>query len=162
MGIKVNITTDGLTQVLRELEKLKDPVDQATADKVGEEVVAEMKSLIASGKSPIAAKGNFPRYINPKKYPGTKKPKSPVNLFLTGKFLNALRASTKKGSTGIDTYVGFRSSAQAEKERGHRDGANGQPERPIIPQGEESFVLSIRNIIRKIYEERIAVLTKKK
>jgi len=162
MGIRVNITTDGLQDVLKQLERLKDPIDKPTADLVGKEVVDEMKSLIASGKSPIAGNGNFPRYINPKKYPGKQKPASPVNLFLTGKFLAALRATTKKGDTGIDTYVGFRSSNQSKKESGHREGVNGQPSRPIIPDGDESFVLSIRKIIRKIYEDRIDFLTRKK
>ena len=162
MGIRVNITTDGLQGVLKQLEKLKDPIDKPTAELVGTEVVEEMKSLIASGKSPIAGNGAFPKYINPKKYPGKQKSKSPVNLFLTGKFLAALRATTKKGTTGQDTYVGFRSSNQAKKESGHREGVNGQPERPIIPIGDESFVLSIRKIIREIYEARIDFLTKKK
>ena len=94
------------------------------------------------------------------KYPG-KKPR-PVNLFLSGAFLSSLKANITGAAGNVGIEIGFfPGSKDAEgveaylKEQGHREGANTQPERPIIPIGTEDFAQTIQNSIWKIIEEAI-------
>lgn len=114
-----------------------------------------MKSLIGSGRSPIKGRGRFPRYKNPKKYPGSRKSDSPVNLRLTGDFLDDLTYDTNPSGDGYTTDIGYFTEESRKKEEGHRAGANGQPKRPTIPARNETFVNQIREEILKIYEKRI-------
>lgn len=90
-----------------------------------------------------------------------KKPR-PVNLTLHGDFLNALQAKVTGtfGAHGIEVgfFPGWKDDKGVEaytKEEGHREGANGQPKRPIIPIGTEDFAQRIQNIIWEIIEEEI-------
>lgn len=85
---------------------------------------------------------------------GSKRPR-PVNLFLTGKFLNALESHVTGTAGHFGIEIGFFDAKQAVKEQGHREGANGQPQRPIIPINREDFAQSIQNAIWKIIEEEI-------
>jgi hypothetical protein len=95
------------------------------------------------------------------KYPFTKfaisqgKKPRPVNLLLTGEFLFHLEAVVTgvAGKHGLE--IGFFDAKQAAKETGHREGANGQPQRPIIPLAREDFVASITNAIYKKIEEAL-------
>lgn len=79
----------------------------------------------------------------------------PVNLYLGGEFLDDLEPTPTRNGVSI----GFSSKLSQEKERGHREGANGQPERPIIPQGREQFSPSIYrrivDIVQKIVQKKI-------
>lgn len=103
---------------------------------VGQTVVDEMKSRIARGQSPIQGNGRFPRYKNPSKYPGNKKPHRPVNLELTGQFLNSLQPTANARLANPlqrSVRIGFTNTLARKKEQGHREGVNGQPSRPIIP-----------------------------
>lgn len=90
-----------------------------------------------------------------------KKPR-PVNLYLHGDFLEALQAHVTgtAGSFGLEIgfFPGWTDAKGVEaylKEQGHREGANGQPQRPIIPIGTEDFAQTIQNAIWKIIEEEI-------
>lgn len=83
-----------------------------------------------------------------------KKPR-PVNLILTGDFLLALEKSVTKSAEGIGLEIGFFEEKEAVKEQGHREGANGQPERPIIPVGREEFAQTILNAVFKKIEKII-------
>jgi len=131
------------------------PIDQRTAEQVGVQVIKEMKSLVSKGISPIDGEGKFPKYKNPQKYPGSRKAKSPVNLKLSGDFLNALSHRLTAESFGKGTELFF-SNGQDIKEIGHRDGARGQPERPIMPsEKNEQFVRIIRDVYTELYRERI-------
>lgn len=131
------------------------PLDRTTMNKVGETVVKEMKEMIASGISPIEGKGKFPRYKDPKKYPGSKKSKSPVDLRLKGDFLESLTHDEKPASFGYNTEIHY-SQKEEIKERGHRAGANGQPSRPTLPtRSGEDFAVRIRQKFISIMRERI-------
>lgn len=78
----------------------------------------------------------------------------PVNLELSGAFLADLKAKpTPKGVT-----IGFGTELSELKEQGHREGVNGQPRRPIIPEGDEDFSPSIYrrilSVVSSILKER--------
>lgn len=90
-----------------------------------------------------------------------KKPR-PVNLRLHGDFLEALRSQVvgTMGSYGLEIgfFPGSRDRKGVEawvKEQGHREGANGQPSRPIIPVGTEEFAQVIQNTIWEMIEAEI-------
>lgn len=94
------------------------------------------------------------------KFPN-KRPR-PVNLFLSGDFLDALQAHVvgTAGDFGIEIgfFPGWKDANGVEayvKEQGHREGANGQPQRPVIPIGTEDFAQTIQNAIWEIIEEVI-------
>lgn len=141
------------------LAELKKPINRDTAIAVNKAVIAEMKDMITKGISPIEGTGRFPGYKNPKKYPGKKKPKTPVNLTLTGKMLKALKGfvePTKSGYASVIQYTG----GEEVKEEGHREGANKQPKRPTIPliNKGENFAQRILRVISRIYRDRIKTL----
>jgi hypothetical protein len=117
-------------------------------------------SLLRAKTAQKKAKQGYP-YSVQKKYPG-KKPR-PVNLFLSGAFLSALTYLTKEKSDGkISVTIGFDDPDQAIKEKGHREGANGQRKRPIIPrQSTESFNQTIRLDITRLIKDAIAKATKR-
>jgi len=79
---------------------------------------------------PYSVKNKFP-----------SKRERPVNLFLSGRFLNDLRAKPLK--RGLE--FGFYTKLSTNKELGHREGANTQPERPIIPVRNERLNRTIYN-----------------
>lgn len=90
-----------------------------------------------------------------------KKPR-PVNLKLTGHFLDHLRMKVTGtlGEHGIEIgfYSGDKDRRGVEawlKEEGHRLGANGQPSRPIIPIGTEEFAQVIQDLIWREVEKEI-------
>lgn len=107
----------------------------------------KLSSSIETRKSAI-------RDIKADKYPynteefkqGSKRVR-PVNLFLTGEFLFHLEAVLVGVAGKYGLEIGFFTPDQAIKEIGHREGANGQPKRPIIPIDREDFAQSIQNII---------------
>lgn len=149
-----------LKDIAEKAASLKTPIDKPTAKAVGEAVVSEIKSQISKGNSPIEGNGKFPAYKNPKRYPGDRKPKTPVNLELEGDFLDSLDYSIFPNSTGYGTEIGY-SSSQEIKEEGHRKGARGQPKRPSLPSRRgEDFSAKIRKIFASFYRERIKAIFK--
>lgn len=110
---------------------------------------------IARGVSPITGK-RFDAYKDPKKYPGNKKPPRPVNLKLSGDFLKSLRVkAVNVRRESIDYRVYFNKESSRKKEQGHREGAGGQPKRPIIPIESESYtdkiVVALKRAIVKLF-----------
>lgn len=79
------------------------------------------------------------------KHPG--KQVRPVNLRLSGEFHKNLDAQGQVLPGRVILSIGFTDSESEAKERGHREGANGQPERPIIPVGQERFTPAIEKIM---------------
>jgi hypothetical protein len=80
-------------------------------------------------------------------FPG-KKPR-PVNMFLSGEFLKNLIAKV----TGKKLEVGFFEEPWESYEQGHREGANGQAKRPIIPTGDgEQFSDTIYRRLVKVVQ----------
>lgn len=155
MAFKVNIDLEISPQLQKALKDASKPIDQATAKRVGIDVVKAMKAQILNGNSPIEGDGKFPAYKNPKKYPGKLKSRSPVNLKLSGKFLNALKADVENGTYGQSTTI-YYSGKEQVKEQGHREEANRQPYRPTIPsEKNETFIKVIREIYLKLYQDRI-------
>lgn len=112
-----------------------------------------MKEMISRGSSPIAGNGRFPAYKNRKKYPGKQKPATPVNLYLTGKFLSQLVAQVSPVRGNI--RIGFNSKYGKTLEQGHREGAKGQPSRPIIPEENERLAKPIRAAILELYTNAV-------
>lgn len=154
---------EALEAARRKIEELKKPIDEGTATLLGASVVSEMLRMIQSGLSPIEGVGRFPGYKNPDRYPGKNlmgkwvKPKTPVNLTLSGDFLAALDFRIVFDDAGKAPEIGYFDAAQAKKEQGHREGANGQLIRPTIPLTRlgEQFSATINRVIRKIFNERI-------
>ena len=149
-----------IKNLAKKVEDISRPIDKKTAENVGKAIVNTMLDEIGDGNSPITGK-KFPKYKNPSKYPGSRKPKSPVNLELTGQFLDALKYRVNNLTTGWSTTIGYLNSKKAQlKESGHREGVNGQPKRPTIPTSAEGFSAKIRKAFIKIYSDRISKLTK--
>lgn len=124
---------------------------------IGNMVIADMKSMISKGTSPIRGRGRFPGYKDSSKYPAKinknypdKRPR-PVNLKLSGDFLDELEAQPATAKV----YVGFWDSLSKKKESGHREGVGGQPSRPIIPSKNEEFALSITKKVEREFEKKV-------
>lgn len=156
-------------QLAQELARVQKKVDKdiTTTDRqaIGNATVEKMKGLIAAGISPIEGRGRFPEYkavkerrksktsSRGKKSKGTGAPTGypytadpffnkkvrPVNLFLSGEFLDDLKARIRGGQI----IIGFAKKKSQLKELGHREGAGGQPKRPVIPTATEKFNASV-------------------
>lgn len=151
MRFKGRIDLRAADFIVDKLDELMKPTTQADAKEIGDACLKEMKSLISKGISPIKGTGipsRFPSYKNPDRYPGKRKSKSPVNLKLSGDMMNDLDYDVVKSASGYSAQLGYSSSKEQVKELGHREGANGQPIRPTVPQGNlgETFASSIQNV----------------
>lgn len=148
---------EALKSRLKSLHTLTQP----EARDVGQRAVERMKRLISAGQSPIEGPGisaRFAPYKKPERYPGKRKPHSPVNLRLTGEMLDDLHYGIRPdGEGGFVAEIGYTDTKQILKESGHREGQNGQPRRPTIPDPSrgESFVSSITDAYRKVVLDAI-------
>lgn len=145
-----------ITQIYKATD-MKKIFNRAEMKRIGDLVVEEMLSDTEAGRSPLTGAA-FPAYKNPKKYPGKKKPSRPVNLRLTGQFLQSLKYQIVEARNRIGLEIGFSNRLAALKELGHRNGANRQPKRPLIPRGKqrlrEGINKKIRVLIRSIIDKR--------
>lgn len=95
-------------------------------------------------------------------YPNKKR--RPVNLYLSGDFLDNLGELTEDRKLGKDFNVslGFKGKF-AKYEQGHREMANGQGFRPIIPikEGNETFVVTIQKLYVDLIRQAIKNYRKK-
>jgi hypothetical protein len=115
---------------------------------------AQLRRAISSSKRKESQlRKGYPFSVQDK-YPN-KKPR-PVNLFLSGDFLSNLDWRIKQNAKNILVEIGFYDKPSKQKESGHRDGVNGQPKRPIIPQGAESFNRIVTAEIMKIVKAAVA------
>jgi hypothetical protein len=152
---------------LKDIQKLLSEAPAKAAltskGKIAALVKEKILSLVAKGISPIEGNGRFPAYKpkNKKKptYPDTvknafpSKRRRPVNLYLSGDFLKSLRS---RGLNVNLIVVDFADEYGDTLELGHRQGANGQAKRPILPTARgESFTKVIRAAILKEYREAI-------
>lgn len=146
-------------------DAIKD-VSRREVESLGKEIVTEMKDMISKGVSPIQGDGRFPGYKKGypnsarSRYPGKRS--RPVNLKLSGEFLDALTFKVLGSSPNYRVQVGFFDSENALKEKGHREGANGQEKRPVIPQGSETFAKSIQTLIIDQFRAALERSLKKK
>lgn len=111
---------------------------------------------IASGKQ----KKGYP--YNTKEFKEGKKFPRPVNLFLTGAFLQALTFAFKRTENQkMIVEIGwFGDPENAIKEKGHREGANGQPKRPTLPRGNERWNQTIQLDIIKLLRDAVTKAAK--
>lgn len=159
--LKLSLNADKLRALTVKLREAgSKPIDRDTAKLIGTTTIKLMRELIASGNSPIYGKGKFPKYKDPKRYPGKKKSHEPVNLYLSGDFLKSLDYKLIPDKIGFKTKVGYFEDDQLVKEQGHRKGTNKQPKRPTIPKGKEEYVKAIRSAVVEIYQKRINKLLK--
>jgi hypothetical protein len=122
-------------RIAKEAKKLGEgSADPRYASRAASKVGSKLASL-KSRTYPFSVQDEFP----------DKKPR-PVNLRLSGKFLSKLKYQVKSKNV---VEVGFFDQYGKDLEDGHREGTNGQLERPIIPQEGEKFVNSIRLAILK-------------
>lgn len=135
------------------------------------EVIAEMKDLISKGISPVRSAGRFPGYLHSGKkgkYPDSVKHKypakrdRPVNLWLSGDFINSLGYRIYEAKFGFGFEVGYFDPEEAKKEEGHAIGQNGQPKRPTIPSTQEEFAVRIQRLIYRRFKEAISRFVKSK
>jgi hypothetical protein len=179
--VKVSIDASSFQDLLTQFG---DAFTQRVSDSLGTQVIIKMRDLIGKGVSPIEKHGRFPEYkaqqqekgkskkakaTLKKKYPDTilnkfpNKRRRPVNLELSGKFLdNGLEQWNEGLKQKFSVAIGFKKKPFVDYERGHREQANGQGFRPIIPQQQEKFVKSIRLIIDDLIKEAIDSYINKK
>jgi len=163
MSIKLEVTFQVSPKLAKALKDIKKPINKETAEEMGEVIVDEMKRLIATGQSPIKGNGRFPKYKDPKKYPGKQKAKSPVNLELSGDFLDDLASRPVTDPFGYAAEITYKGKKSQDKELGHREGANDQPKRPSLPsKSGEDFVQVIKTKVTKIIRDRILSVLKGK
>lgn len=148
---KVTKPSDVAKRLKRDIQTKADMqriLNPRVMQEIADVTVEEMLAGIAEGKSPIAGKGNFPAYKNPKKYPGKRKPARPVNLELTGQMLSSLRYRINQAKLTITLF--YAGAKAKKKELGHREGANGQPRRPSLPLDNENLNARIAKRIREV------------
>lgn len=159
---KQQINRVGL-RALREQTK-NSRIPSRILSRIGEELRDEMIDNLGKGISPIEERGRFPGYKNPDNYPlrvrnlFPNKRSRPVNLRLSGKFWKALKFRIRgdnriqfRRQGGPSIEIGFFDRTNALKEKGHREGANSQLERPIIPRSSESFTPKLIDaVIRRL------------
>lgn len=142
--VKVKVTLD----FERDLPRL---IQKGVNDEVGRVVVEKVKEYVAAGVSPVKGEGKFEPYKNPIRYPGDRKSRLPVNLYLTGRMLAALKWwDSPRGLT-----IGFKDPSSTEHKiaETHNEGTQDNvPQRKFLPtaQGDE-FTERITNAIRQVY-----------
>lgn len=169
------VTTKFNTRALKSFVKRLNDVPRAfrkeDAEKLGNEVITEMKDMISKGTSPIKGVGRFPEYKHagvPGKYPASVRYKypdkrdRPVNLSLSGKMLRALKRRTYQAKWGFGFEIGYFDPEEAKKERGHAAGVKGQPKRPTIPVGGREFAEKIQRLVNRRFREAISRAVKRK
>ena len=149
--------------------KFKKLVDEKFAQDVNDEVVGEIKKLIAAGVSPVETNAGrrFKGYKDPDSYPNKKKQKRPVNLNLSGEMLSYYVARAINGLTlriGIlNAPEDVKVRAQANNEgTGTKDGESGIAARRFIPLKDETFKISVLRKLKNLYAKRIRDLLSKK
>lgn len=139
----------------KDFDRVVGRITRADYRRAGDAVVRAMLTDVARGQSPIRGNRAFKGYINPTKYPGNRKPRTPVNLRLTGDFLDNLEVRLRRGARNPTLRIGFFRKKQILKELGHREGAGGQPKRPIIPDDKkgERFNVKISKILDRLIQD---------
>ena len=122
------------------------------------ETLRDERRGLRRSKQKVSGKPTGYPYSVQGKYPG-KKPR-PVNLYLSGDFLNALTFQMKRVGKKMKLTIGWFDAAQAIKEKGHREGAGGQPKRPTLPVGDEKFNQTIQLDIMKLLRDAVTKAAK--
>jgi len=158
----VTINKRSIDRLVKKLDTLSNPTRKRDAEALGNTIVREMKKDIKRQKSPIRGHGSFPaldpKYKKRKRNAGAG---DKADLSLTGQFLKSLRSQTKKVRDGFSTVINFSNRTAQLKEKGHREQANGQGFRPIIPDADEGFNIRISKIIEAFFTKRVRDIIRK-
>lgn len=148
--------------------KLKNTVDAKFIEDMQSEVVdGEIKRMIAAGVSPVDSyegSRRFRGYKNPLKYPGDKKAKRPVSLWLSGvmlSFYKATRVSGLRLTLGIPTNAPEEVKVRAVANNVGTTSESGKeaiPPRRFIPLKGETYRISVLRKIKNLYARRIKTL----
>jgi len=146
-------------------------VDANTAKTLGSTVISLMNEAIAKGLSPVADWGRFAKYAAQRNvtakgkagrsqrkrlYPFNIKPLNPVNLKVTGAFLETIKYQ-RSAKNGIELgHLKPDDKTEALFEA-HNEGLNKYvPQRKYLPNKKgELFIVSIMRAIRNVYSQRI-------
>jgi hypothetical protein len=160
MAKKSNVTIDLDFDFL----KPDKTIDKATGRVIGRALrKATIKSL-SKGQSPVRGQKRLEKYKDPKKYPGKKKPKRPVNLKLSGAFYNSLSFIVKKGvlsfgllraNAKVKLYMEVHNTDMPIGKRGPKT------RRAWLPLDGEEYQVKIMRDLRLIISRRIDILIKK-
>ena len=165
---KVKIKSNIRAEVLNRLKKT---VDEKFVADMDQQVVGEIKRLINAGVSPVqSTEGDrrFKKYKDQDKYPGKKKAKRPVNLFLSGVMLSWYRVVKISGvrlSFGIPKGAPKDVKDRAEANNVGTVNSEGQvaiAARRFIPLIGETFNISVLRKMKNLYALRIKALLSKK
>lgn len=147
-------------------------VDEKFVKAIQSEVIDEgIKPMIASGQSPVESyEGNrrFAGYKDPKAYPGDRKSKRPVSLFLTGEMLSWYKSwavSGRRISLGIPTNAPHNVKVKAEANNVGTVDSYGQiaiAARRFIPIKGETYRVTIMRKLKNLYARRIKELLSSK
>lgn len=121
---------------------------RSTANRaIKKSIRARAKTLrgIAQGQSKKGYPDSLPEIVKI----ATGKKARPVNLKLFGDFLDALDVKLEDKRI----LIGYFEESEAVKERGHREGANGQYVRPTIPLKGEQFNASVQAELLKAIDQ---------
>lgn len=166
---KVKIKSNIRAEVINRLKKTVD--EKFLADMQNQVVDGEIKRLINGGVSPVqSVEGDrrFKKYKDQDKYPGKKKAKRPVNLFLSGVMLSWYRVIK---ISGVRLSFGIPKSAPKDvKDRAEANNVGtvdslGQvaiAARRFIPLNGETFNISVMRKLKNLYALRIKALISKK
>lgn len=128
---------------------LKAVSDSRTKDIVSKKLISMIKEFISKGISPVKGERRFVGYKNPAKYPAELKSKRPVNLYLSGDMLAALKFYPLSGAAFSIAIKGD----EGKKAAAHNNGTDkGIPRRHFMPteRGEE-FNVTITRKLRDLY-----------
>lgn len=166
---KVKVSSKFRATIASKLNKVVDA--KFVQDMQSEVVDGEIKRMIAAGVSPVDSyEGGrrFRGYKDPKKYPGTKKAKRPVSLYLSGvmlSFYKAVRVSGRRLTLGIPTNAPEEVKVRAVANNVgtvSESGAEAIPPRRFIPLKGETFRISVLRKIKNLYARRIKDLLSSK
>lgn len=145
----VKFKPDAIRNAIAELKSAR------VQSEIGETVISEMKKSLKVGVSPVKGERRLEPYVNPKSYPGKLKPRSPVNLELSGDMLDALDYKVSDGRVTVGIFDG----KEAVKARAHNDGEGNMPRRHFMPtdKGDELNVTisqKVRDLFAKIMNRK--------
>lgn len=144
-------------------DKYRTPTLDAEMRKIVDE---EIKPRIAKGISPVRGYRNFPKYKNPKSYPGNRKPSNKPNLELTGEMLSFYRAVPSKARSHSTTSYRFglvTSATQFAKDKAEWNNygtSRGVPARKFVPDETqaETYQVSIMLAIREAFARAVSAV----
>lgn len=166
---KVKVSSKFRAQLTQKINKL---VTEEFVESIQREVIeGEIKPLIAAGVSPVRSfEGGrrFKGYKHPDRYPGKKKAKRPVSLWLTGQMLSFYKAKKVSGRTlsmGIDSNAPKEVKDKAIANNLGTTNSAGEVAivaRRFVPIAGETYNISVVRKIKNLYAKRLKDLLSSK